>query len=328
MKKILLRGFISLAFVALLLYLMREDIPKICHTLQNINRLMLGLALLVFFSTVWVMAKRLQLIFKVKQLYLSLPEAVNLTLVGYFFNNFLPTSVGGDIVKAMCASRVTKNTVQSVACVLMDRIFGLFTFILIPSLTLLFFMKKIDNPLVPLMVYSLLAMSGVGFFLIFTRRVARKFRFVEVLLTRFGIGQKAREIYDNLHDFKNHKQTVVNALALSVVGQSGGILVLYAMALALGAPAGLVYFFLLVPVVHLVSMLPSLNGLGIREGAYIYFLSPTIGKEYAAALGILWLGLLFLLSFIGGIIYLIRHDYHFHFNPAGRDNELSIEKTF
>ena len=50
---------------------------------------------------------------------------------------------------------------------------------------------------------------------------------------------------------------------------------------------------------------------------FFYFLSPYIGKENAAALGILWLGLLFLLSLIGGIIYLVRHDYHIRFGPSG-----------
>ncbi|MBI4353492.1 MAG: hypothetical protein HY593_06190, partial [Candidatus Omnitrophica bacterium] len=40
------------------------------------------------------------------------------------------------------------------------------------------------------------------------------------------------------------------------------------------------------------------------------FLGPSIGREYAAALGVLWLGLLFLLSVVGGVIYLLRHDYH------------------
>jgi uncharacterized membrane protein YbhN (UPF0104 family) len=105
-------------------------------------------------------------------------------------------------------------------------------------------------------------------------------------------------------------------MGLSVVGQSASILVLYAMSLALGAHAPLMYFFLLVPVVHLVSMLPSLNGLGIREGAYVYFLGPYIGKEYALALGILWLGLLFLLSLLGGVVYLLRQDYHVRFKEA------------
>ena len=316
MKKILLRGLISFAFIALLFYLMREDIPKIHHTLLTMDRMLGGASALVFLSTVFLLARRLQLMFEVKELPLSMRESVHLTLVGYFFNNFLPTSVGGDIVKALCAARVTKNTVKSVAAVLMDRIFGLFVFVLIPSITLLFFVSKIGNRVVPVMVYSLLAFSIVFFFMIFNRGMARRFRFIETLLSRLGLARKAREIYDGLHDFKNHKGVVVAAMALSVLGQSAGILVLYAMSLALGAHAPLMYFFLLVPVVHLVSMLPSLNGLGIREGAYVYFLGPYIGKEYAFALGILWLGLLFLLSILGGIVYLLRQDYHIRLKDA------------
>ncbi len=310
MKKILIRALISVAFLALLFYIMREDIPLILNTLRNIDRALLCFSVITFVGTVLVMAKRLQLIFNVKSIPIRFTQSLNLTFVGYFFNNFLPTSVGGDIVKAMCAARLTKSGVKSVTGVLMDRIFGLFTFILIPSITLMFTMRHIDNPIVPIMVYSLLAFSLLFFFIIFNRSLARQFRFIEGFLNRFGIGTKIREIYEGLHDFRNHKATVWWAMGLSVVGQSISIVVLYMLALALGAQTKLYYFFLLVPVVHLVSMLPSLNGLGIREGAYIYFLKPYIGREYAAAIGILWLGLLLLLSLIGGIIYLVRQDYH------------------
>ena len=316
MKSIIVRSLISLGFIALLFYFMREQTPKVLEVLKQVNRPILIGSVLVFLSTVWILGCRLQLIFEVKGAPITLGDAANLTLVGYFFNNFLPTSVGGDIVKAMCAARVTKDAVKSVTGVLMDRIFGLFVFILIPSITLLFYMKRIGNPLVPAIVYSLLAFSGLCFFLIFNRGLARRFSFIEEFLDRFGIGQKIRQVYDGLHDFRYHKKTVAGAMALSVVGQSISIVVLYAMALALGAHAPLIYFFLLVPVVHLVSMLPSLGGLGIREGAYVTFLSPYIGKEYAFALGILWLGLLFLLSILGGIIYLVRQDYHIRLKEA------------
>ncbi len=316
MFKILLRGAISLAFLVLLYFIVREDIPVILDTLRNMNHGLAVASVLIFLTTVGIMAFRLRLIFRVKGAPISFFEACNLTFVGYFFNNFLPTSVGGDIVKAMCAARVTKETVKSVTGVLMDRIFGLFTFILIPSITLLFFIGNIQNRWVPIIVYGLLAASLLSFFLIFNRDLARRLKFVEIFLGRFRAGKKIREIYEGLHDFKNHKQAVLFAMLISVVGQSVSIFVLYLMARALGSETSPMYFFLLVPIVHLVSMLPSLNGLGIREGAYIYFLKPYVGKEVAAALGILWLGLLILLSIIGGVIYLIRHDYHIRFKGA------------
>lgn len=323
MKKILFRGAISAAFLVLLYYLVRDEIPSIAEVLKKADRGMMAIAVGIFLLTVVIMAQRLTLIFAVKGIPISLSEACQLTFVGYFFNNFLPTSVGGDIVKALCASRITKNTVKSVTAVLMDRIFGLFTFILIPSLTLVFFMKSIGNRMVPVMVYTLLVLSCAAFFLIFSRGAARKLRFLEVFLERFNLGKKLRALYEGLHDFKNHKQVVFFAMLLSVVGQCASILVLYLMGLSLGLGTAPIYFFLLVPVVHLVSMLPSLNGLGIREGAYIYFLTPYTGKEYAAALGILWLGLLILLSVIGGVIYLIRHDYHIRFKEGGIPQEMT-----
>ena len=314
--KSLLRVVISLAFVGLLVFMIRKDIPTILQTLQNVNRPLFIFAVLVFLSTVAVLARRLKLIFAAEELALSLSQACNLTFIGYFFNNFLPTSVGGDIVKAMCAARITGNPVKSVTSVLMDRIFGLFTFILIPSISL-FFMRGSMNPRVPVLVYSFLGFSIFCFFLLFHRGVARYFHFVERALNLFKLGTKVRQIYDGLHNFRNHKFVIAQAMLLSVLGQCVSIVALYLMALALGAPRNiLVYFFLLIPVVHLISMLPSLNGLGIREMAYVYFLKNYIGTERAAALGILWLAVLILLSLIGGMIYLFRPDYHVRFKQA------------
>ncbi len=315
MAKSLLRVLISLGFVGLLLYFVRDEIPTILNTLKNVNRPLFVMAVLIFLSTVVILAKRLQLIFAAEGVKIGLGTTCQLTFIGYFFNNFLPTSVGGDIVKAMCASRITGHPVKSVTSVLMDRIFGLFTFILIPSVSL-FFVSEI-NPKVQLVVYSFLFFSIGCFFLLFNRSVARRFHFIEWLLNRVRLGTKIRSIYDGLHNFRNHRGVIVRAMLLSITGQCVSLFVVYLMGVALGAPGeSLPYFFLLIPVVHLISMLPSLNGLGIREVAYVYFLKSHIGTEKAAAVGILWLALLIFLSMIGGLIYLFRHDYHIQFKKA------------
>ena len=320
MGKILFRTAISLAFIVLLFYLVREDIPQIAGTLKNANRALLALSVAVALSTLVILSKRLQLIFAAEDVSLKLSEALNLTFIGYFFNNFLPTSVGGDIVKLMCASRITQQPGKSVTAILMDRVFGLFTFILIPSLSFLFILKSVKNPAVPIIIYSFLVFSFLFFLLLFNRSVARRFKFVERFLNVFRLGEKVRKVYDGMHNFKRHKKVVGEAMVLSFLGQTVNIFVLYMMTLALGASANIAYFYILAPVIHLLSMLPSLNGLGIREGAYVYFLTPYIGRENAVALSLLWLGLLFILSFIGGFIYLVRHDYHVQFKGgnAGR----------
>ena len=319
MKKILLRLLISAAFIALLLYLMRNDIPEILGTLRSADHGLILLALLIFVASTVIFAERLQLIFGAENIRVPILELVNLSFIGYFFNNFLPTSVGGDIVKALCAARVTKEPMKSVTTILMDRIFGLFTFIVIPSVSLLFFLKQVGNPKVLLIVYSFLAVSIFCFFLIFNRSLARQFRFVETLLKWVRLDEKARRIYDGLHDFKDRKKVIFWAMMLSVAGQMIGLWILYLAAAALGSKTPMIYFFLLVPVVQLVSMVPSLNGLGPREWAYIALLGPYMGRENAAALSIVWLGMLFVMSLIGGAIYLARTDYHIRFKEATGD---------
>lgn len=316
MLKTLLRVAVSFGFIALLITLIRDEVPMILKTLKGVDRPLFAGAILIFLTTVIILAKRLQLIFAAEEVEISLSATCSLTFIGYFFNNFLPTSVGGDIVKAMCAARVTGHSIKSVTAVLMDRIFGLSTFILIPSLSL-FFVKGSMDSRIPLVVYSFLALSVLCFVLLFNRSAARRFSFIEGVLNVFGLGTKVRRIYEGLHNFRRHKIVIAQAMALSVAGQCVSLFVIYLMGVALGAPADtLIYFFLLIPVVHLISMLPSLNGLGIREVAYVYFLKNYIGIEKAAAIGVLWLAVLIFLSLIGGLIYLFRHDYHVQFKKG------------
>lgn len=314
MKSFLLRTAISLFFIGLLFYIVREDIPKVVLAVKNIHRGLFLSAVLIFLSTVLILSKRLQIIFAVEGVTVGLRQCADLTYIGYFFNNFLPTSVGGDIVKALCAARITKDSVRSISSVLMDRIFGLFTFILMPSVSFIFVMNKIQNPKVPIVIYSFLAFSLFCFFLLFHPGVARRFHFMKKWLAHLRLFEKAKKVYDRLHNFKNHKTVITQAMLLSLVGQSISIVVLWLMSISLGRDASILYFFLLIPVIHLMSMIPSLNGLGVREWAYVAFLSPVIGRDASVALGLMWLSLLFLMSVIGGLIYLFKHQYHVKLN--------------
>src|SRR3989338_215012 len=209
MKKLILQIGVSLLFIGLLFYLMRDDFPEILQTLKNVDRPLFVLAFFVCLSTVLILAKRLQLIFAAEDVPVKIADTSNLTFVGFFFNNFLPTSVGGDIVKAMCAARITRAPVKSVTSVLMDRIFGLFTFIIIPSVSFLFFLRKINNPWVPVLIYSFLAVAVFFFTLLFNRKIARQFRCIEWFLNCFHLGRKIRKIYDGMHNFKKHKGVIV-----------------------------------------------------------------------------------------------------------------------
>jgi uncharacterized membrane protein YbhN (UPF0104 family) len=57
------------------------------------------------------------------------------------------------------------------------------------------------------------------------------------------------------------------------------------------------------------SLLPSLNGLGLREGATVVFFGPLIGKGNAFAISILWVIILLIMSLLGGLIYALSPQF-------------------
>jgi len=63
------------------------------------------------------------------------------------------------------------------------------------------------------------------------------------------------------------------------------------------------------PIISAMSLIPSINGLGIREGATVLLFAPLIGKENAFAISILLLAALFIVSIIGGIVYLASPQF-------------------
>jgi uncharacterized protein (TIRG00374 family) len=72
----------------------------------------------------------------------------------------------------------------------------------------------------------------------------------------------------------------------------------------LGLDLPLKIFFVFIPLIQIVSLLPSLGGLGIREGAFVYFFKEFVQPEYALAISILYLAPMIFSSFFGGVIYM------------------------
>lgn len=311
MAKVLIRVAVSVALIGLLVYFMRDHAHDIASALTQADLRCIAAGVAVFCMALTIMAVRLKLIFNVQEIRMSLKDALHLTFIGLFFNNFLPTAVGGDVVKAYCAARATGEKMKSVASVLMDRIFGLFMFILVPSLTIVFLLNRLD-PIVPKITFGVLAAAILGFFMIFNKNWAKKLGFLLIPLEKLKLKDKVVLLYEGLHSFKHHSRAIPAILGLSVAAQILSIMSVYFFILALGAEPDFLALFLLTPIVFLMSMIPvSIGGLGLREGGFVIFFQRMIGEHNAWALGILYMVQVFFVSLIGGAIYMVRHDYHF-----------------
>jgi uncharacterized protein (TIRG00374 family) len=95
-------------------------------------------------------------------------------------------------------------------------------------------------------------------------------------------------------------------LALSFLIQIARIMIAYVSALALNINLSLVYFFLFIPLITIILMLPTtVGGIGVSEGAYVYFFSRVgMSTHGAFALAILLRTIFTFLALPGGIIYI------------------------
>lgn len=208
-------------------------------------------------------------------------------------------------MKAFFAYQKTSKKLDSFACVFGDRIIGLFSLVLMATVGTLLLWQETESS-IKMAVGLLFLFSSFAISFLFNRGMAKSIRFLFIPLKKMGWDEKIEKAYHSLHFIGQNKKILWQAFFLSILTHVIFILSIFTLIQSLSAYVSLPRLFLVVPLVSTLSMLPSLNGLGIREGAFVYFLGGNIGKGSALALSILWLGILGIQSFIGGIIYLLQ----------------------
>lgn len=314
-----LRIAISVILLGSLFWFMRSNIVDIWVTITRCNFVFIAIGLALLVVNVLILAYRLKLIFEGENICLSMSKAIQFTYIGYFFNNFMPTAVGGDIVKAHYAARDSGKKLQSYASVLMDRFIGLYSFLMVAAIALAVDNGKFQMAAIKPIVIGLLVVGIVGFVVVTNTVVAKAIEKILKRLKMMRLGERIHSVYSIVHDYRNRGGLVVKAVVVSVAAQSVNFVVVWLFFLSLGKTVSLGNIFLIMPVVTFISMLPSLGGLGVREGATVAFFAPIVGKEPSFAVSLLLLLGLFFLSLIGGLVYV-------WWGLKGRADKVDVER--
>jgi len=313
----IIRVLISFVFLGALIFILKDKLPEVLREIKNANRAYFISALLLFlFPMMMLLAYRVKPIFKVQKIKLSFFYLYFLRYIGFFFNNFLPSAVGGDLASAYLVSRKTGRGIESFTAIFIDRLVGFFTIFLFAFAAFFFMQKEINLPYIgPLIIGIIIFMVVLPFFL-FSRRVARPFQILVKWLPK-PVFEKLKTIYHAIYQYRRHPFTLINVTICSLLFQALGIFVNYLLGQSVGIELPLFKYFLLIPLVWLISMIPSLGGLGVREGGYVVlFASFGAGSDKAFALSILFYSLTVCASIIGSICYLF----------AGRVSREDLEK--
>lgn len=306
----LLRILVSLFLLALLLWLARENFDKIRQQLSSVNIFFFALAFLLFISSIVLMSWRLKVVLAAQGGFFSIRDVFSLSLIGCFFTNFMPTSVGGDLVKGYLISQKIKSKISSYTSVFVDRLIGLFSLALIASIATLIMRKEIEHRFIFWSVGLLLLFCMIFVLFLFNRKLLKKIGGslgLARLLRVLKVDSLVKRTYDAMNIYTNHRAKILQAFILSSTAQLLGFSVIYLLSTSLEANIHFGEVLLVMPVISILCMLPlTLGGLGLREGAFVFFFSPKIGDAAALSLSLLLLGMYLLSSLIGGIIYVFR----------------------
>jgi hypothetical protein len=231
---------------------------------------------------------RWYLLVRAQGLPFRLRDAFRLGLVGYFYNTFLPGSVGGDLVKAaFIAKEQPGRRVVAVSTVLIDRAIGLWALIglvamigsavWILSPELLYSMPDLFRVVKTAMIFvGITAVVWIALGILPERRTQRFARRLEWLPK---VGRLFADMWRAIILYRRRGDAILSALMMSLVGHSGSVLFFYCASMTF-QPVGeeaipsLGEHFLLVPVGMAVQALFPAPG-GIGGGEFVF------GKLYA-----------------------------------------------
>ncbi len=221
-------------------------------------------------------------------------DYVDYYFTGMFFNLFLPTSVGGDVVKGyyLCRQEIPNKKNKALISVFWDRLTGAMTMILLSAAGLFWSYKKL-----PLYLNSVILLAFLGVFV---------FIVALPLVKKLNLRESIRVFAENLSKLNANRRLWGKILLYSMLFHFIVIIIHFILAKSSGINIPFSFLLILYPITAIAGFLPvSLNGIGVREGTYVYLLSLiSISYEQAFAYSILWFLVMTVSSLFSVVFYL------------------------
>jgi uncharacterized protein (TIRG00374 family) len=307
---LLLRAAGSAVLIGLMLFkLGRGNLKNFPDYIAEASYPLLFLAVFLYLAAIAFSAVRWKILLEPQQIFISFSQSLRLSLIGLFFSNFLPGVVGGDAVKLYYVAKESKRTSAPLASILMDRSVGIFAMVFLAVLALLFNRGVPEiSRLIPLVfgVFFIMLFIGCYFFKLRKKSTLNRLAAIKTI----GLGEKIIKLREAFILYRVQKQIIFPVFFLSLFQHGLLIIVSYTVSQALHINAPLHLFFLFIPLIQFILMIPiSISGIGPREGAFILFfssISKAVSPLDAFALGLGIYLMVLLSSLTGGLIYLVK----------------------
>jgi uncharacterized membrane protein YbhN (UPF0104 family) len=305
-----LKATVSIGLLWLLLS--RVDVARLWPIARNASAIWLVGALALYLAMILTSAWRWGLLLKAQGLVFSFRKLISSFLVATFFNNFLPSNIGGDVIRIADTAPAAGSKTLATTVVLLDRGIGLLGLVLMAAIGATAGPRLGDAAgtvgasrlWVGFGVATTIATVALLFPATFTR-LLHPLR----LLHAEWVDERLARLTMALSRFRKAPAALGGCFAGAVVVQTVLVAFYLAIAHSMRIPIGFAELAVIVPVTFIVQMIPlSMNGFGVREATFgFYFTRLGLPLESALLVSFVGAALIMLFSLSGGVAYLGRH---------------------
>jgi hypothetical protein len=247
-------------------------------------------------------AKKWSMLMRHHRIQMPYWHAVRYYYIGTFFNAVMPSSVGGDVVKAYESAREVPHRGGLFSSIVMDRFTGLIAVVIIVCVTLAAFAASFPAGVV-FAAAGIIGIFFIGSVLLFKTDILRGF--LVLVPRRRGLRDAAEETYRALKAYRFRNRRMALVMGISLFYHLMLVTVNFLLAQSLDLNVSLFYFLIFIPVTEILVFIPvTVQGFGIRESSYVLLFS-SVGVSSAAAFSVGFLDQLLkiAMSVIGGGMY-------------------------
>jgi glycosyltransferase 2 family protein len=297
---------ISLGLIAFLLT--KVDLPTLLAVWRDVALPLLGLALLLHLGGMVINSWKWWLLLRAAGERVSFGWTIRASFIGQFFNNFLPTMIGGDAVRVYLLRQRIERTSTAIASVVVGRITGFLALTIIAAVALTL-SAHVLAPVPGLLagVIGCVVVAGTAVACTLAAPVGARWLLHVPVPNTFNWRAKLQSVAGAMGGYYRHRRTMAWVILLSFVYQLLLILVNYAAIRALKIDIPFNYAALMVPISDIIGLVPIfVNSLGAREGTFVVLLKQ-LGQPatFAIALSFLIFLIRLVASLLGGVFYLL-----------------------
>ena len=306
---------ISVSIILLVVLFRQIDVASLWSTARRASLVWLLAALGIYGINLLASTWRWHLLLDAQQVPVGRRSLLGSFMVATFFNNFLPSNIGGDVIRISDTAGPAQSTTRAAAVVLTDRALGLMALVFVAALgaSAAGAVHPAALPIWPVWLWvGFLAFAAASAPAVFAPDgFGRLLRPLTVFHPEW-VGNRIDKVTEVLSRFRKQPGALAGCFGWAIFVQATMVVFYFAVAYALHLNLSISDLAVIVPLSFVVQMLPvSVNGFGVREATFTFYFT-RIGQPIESALlvSLVPQALFMLSSLSGAAVYLSRAHRH------------------